>query len=237
MNRQLFEYHPMVGYKFIPGLKARIPHEAGGYLLRTNESGFRSEIEFVKERIPGKKRILFFGDSFTAGDGVSNKFRFTDLIQEIIPGVESYNFGLPGSGTDQQYLMFREFGAGIQADLLVIMVLVENIRRVNSHYRYYYDERGNRVVYQKPYFEFKNGVFSLCNVPVLQHPLKFEDLSNAQQGKVDVGGRFEAARSLVGALGFRELAQRIIRYQPVPEYNQAGSPGWKPRGPPRLSAR
>ena len=36
MSRQLFQYHPTVGYHFVPGLKARVEHEAGGYLMRTN---------------------------------------------------------------------------------------------------------------------------------------------------------------------------------------------------------
>lgn len=28
--RQFYEYHPEVGYRFIPNLRARIPHEGGG---------------------------------------------------------------------------------------------------------------------------------------------------------------------------------------------------------------
>ena len=43
MNRQLFEYHPAFGFRFIPNLKARVEHEAGGYLVRSNKSGFRCE--------------------------------------------------------------------------------------------------------------------------------------------------------------------------------------------------
>ena len=35
MFRQLLEYHPRIGHRFIPGLKARIEHEGGGYLVRT----------------------------------------------------------------------------------------------------------------------------------------------------------------------------------------------------------
>ena len=34
MNRQLFQYHPIVGHQFIPGLRTREEHEGGGYLLR-----------------------------------------------------------------------------------------------------------------------------------------------------------------------------------------------------------
>ena len=40
MNRQLFRHHDTIGYLFVPGIKARVEHEAGGYLLRTNREGF-----------------------------------------------------------------------------------------------------------------------------------------------------------------------------------------------------
>jgi hypothetical protein len=226
MNRQLFEYHPTIGYKFIPQLKARIQHEAGGYLLRTNREGFRSEIDFKTEKEPGKKRILFFGDSFTAGDGVSNKYRFTDILEQSLPGTEIYNFGLSGSGTDQQYLLYKEYGHAIDYDLLVIVVLVENIRRVKSHYRYYYNDKGEKMVYQKPYFELKEGELKLLNVPVNPNPMRMEELPLAEQDKVDKGGNFELARTVVNALGLKKIVQKFTKYQPVPEYGKSTSPEW-----------
>jgi hypothetical protein len=226
MNRQLFEYHPTIGYKFIPQLKARIQHEAGGYLVRTNREGFRSEIDFKTEKEPGRKRILFFGDSFTAGDGVSNKYRFTDVLEQSLPGTEIYNFGLSGSGTDQQYLLYKEYGHSIDYDLLVIVVLVENIRRVKSHYRYYYNDKGEKMVYQKPYFDLKDGNLNLLNVPVNPNPMRMDELPLTEQDKVDKGGNFELARSVVNALGLKQVVQKFTKYQPVPEYGKSTSPEW-----------
>src|SRR5437588_8209163 len=104
MSRQQFEYHPGFAYRFIPGLRARIAHEQGGYLVRVNSSGFRCDHEFVAAKRPGIRRILLFGDSFTAGDRVSSAQRYGDLLERLVPATELYNFGLPGSGTDQHYL-------------------------------------------------------------------------------------------------------------------------------------
>jgi len=226
VNRQLFEYHPTVGYKFIPNLKARIQHEAGGYLLRTNREGFRSEIDFNNQKEPGKKKILVFGDSFTAGDGVSNKYRFTDLLNGMLSETEIYNFGLSGSGTDQQYLLYKDFGHAMEYDLLVIVVLVENIRRVKSHYRYYYNDLGEKMVYQKPFFELVGDRLNLLNVPVNPNAMKMEDLPAEEQEKVDKGGKFELARTMVNALGLKQVAQKFTKYQPVPEYGKANTPEW-----------
>lgn len=226
MNRQLFEYHPTVGYKFVPNLKTRIQHEAGGYLVKTNAQGFRSEIDFHIEKLEVKKKILFFGDSYTAGDGVSNKYRFTDVLGQMLPSSEIYNFGLPGSGTDQQYLLYKEFGHQFDYDLLVIVVLVENIRRVKSHYRNYFNDVGEKVVYQKPYFEFVNGQLSLFNVPVNPKHLRMGELALQEQNKVDKGGKFELARTIINAVGLKPIVQKFSRYQPVPEYNSPESPEW-----------
>jgi carbamoyltransferase len=60
-------YHPRIGYTEMPSIRRRVQSESGGYLVRTNAAGFRSDCEFVKERSPGKARAILFGDSQTAG--------------------------------------------------------------------------------------------------------------------------------------------------------------------------
>lgn len=226
MPRQLFEYHDRLAYRFIPGLKARMPHEGGGYMVRVNEMGFRSNREFETRRTPGKRRVLLFGDSFTAGDGVSNPQRYSDVLEQLLPDVEIYNFGLPSSGTDQQYLAWQEFGRQIECDLVIVAVLVENIRRVAAKYRQYRNEQEELLVYSKPYFEVVDGVLTLRNVPPDPAPKREEDLPASERTLVDHGGRFMQARKLVRALGLQELAQRVTGYQPLPEYDDANHPAW-----------
>ena len=202
-------------------------HEAGGYLVRTNNWGFRSEFDFhEKKSDPNIKRILLFGDSFTAGEGVSNKKRYSDVLQSLLPNCEIYNFGLPGSGTDQQYLAFKEFATQIEFDLVIISVLVENIRRVNSQFRFYYDEKGHKVVYPKPYFEIEGSKLILKNTPVPKNHLLFHDLSDSQKSKVDTGGRLLWLRALVTKYGMKDFFQKFIKYQPLPEYSNSNNPEW-----------
>ena len=54
--RQIYEYHPVIGFRFIPGLKARIPHEGGGYLVRANATGFRYDHEFESAKPADMRR-------------------------------------------------------------------------------------------------------------------------------------------------------------------------------------
>src|SRR5262249_20669550 len=100
-HRMPIRYHPRIGHLYVPNLKARIPHEGGGYYVQTNSLGFRSNIEFSKAR-NGRPRILFFGDSYTAGDGCNNEERFAEQLGQGL-GVEVFNYGLSGSATVQQY--------------------------------------------------------------------------------------------------------------------------------------
>ena len=81
-----------------------------------------------------RPRVFVFGDRSTAGDGVSNAKRWTDLLGERIPSHRSCNFGLPGTGTHQHLIAWQKFGAPREHDLLVAAVLVENIRRIAAAY-------------------------------------------------------------------------------------------------------
>ena len=108
MKRNLFEYHPIIGYRFIPEIKARVEHEGGGYLVKCNKSGFRSNHEFTKLKLKNVFRIILFGDSFTAGEGVSNKYRFSDLLEKKFQDIEILNFSphsiLPLTKSDEMPL-------------------------------------------------------------------------------------------------------------------------------------
>ena len=230
MIRQIFEYHPVLAYRFIPGISSRLSRpDGGGYLVRANQQGFRCDHDFEPQKGPGEKRILLFGDSFTAGDGVSNGKRFGDLLESKIAGTTVYNFGLPGSGTDQHYLAYREFANEIEHDVLVIAALVENIRRVAARYRYFTDDEGRRVCFAKPYFEVTDGNVELRGVPVPRKPLAEEDIPPEDRPFIDrgVGGNYGFLKNLVIRLGLKETAQRLMGFDPVPEYRDPQGRPWR----------
>lgn len=225
MSRQFLEYHPTIGYRFVPKLQARLPHETGGYLVRTNAQGFRCPHDFVAERTPGKRRVLLFGDSFTAGDGVSNGSRYSDVLETLHPEWEVYNLALPGTGTDQQFLVYREYAQGIDHDVMVLAVLVENIRRVAAHYRHGTDPSGQTLCYAKPYYTLDGTKLVLHQVPVPKDPVPETKLSEG--AKVDQGGRFPLLRKIVTDIGAKDLVQRLSGYQPLPEYDDPQNADWR----------
>jgi hypothetical protein len=191
------------------------------------KAGFRSDRPFVSRRTPGTRRVLLFGDSFTAADAVSNGERYSDILERTVPAVEVYNYALPGTGTDQQYLAWREFARDVDHDVVVIAVLVENIRRVLARYRPYLDGAGRQAVYAKPYFTLDQDRLVLHHVPPQPAPVDPTALPAEDREAIDTGGRFEGVRRAVKALGAQEAVQRITRYQPVPEFDSPGTPGWQ----------
>lgn len=165
MTRTLMRYDPIVGSLFTPNLKLRVAGEKGGHLVRTNAAGFRSEREFTPERTPEKFRVIMFGDSQTAGETVSNKQRFSDLLERNIPDLEVYNYGIGATGPDQHFLTYQH-RCDVEHDLVVIVVYTENIRRICRRLVASRDADGSTIFYAKPYFEISNGHLEVRNVPV-----------------------------------------------------------------------
>jgi len=234
MARNLFEYHPVTGYRFIPGIRARIRHEGGGYLVKANRAGFRCEHEAVPRKPDGVIRILLFGDSYTAGDGVSNRFRFGDILENLIPRAQVLNFGLPNSGTDQQYLTWREFAGGLDHDLLLLCPMVENIRRNVQTHRLTQSAFNEQLVLRpKPYFVFENGGLVLCHSPVPKAAVADRQSAAKDTGRGDGprDGLHGFFRNLTRAVdrrvpGFRCLTQRLRRLALPEEYNSPQHPAW-----------
>lgn len=225
MWQSLSKYHPRIGYTLMPSIKSRVPCETGGYLVRTNAAGFRSDHEFVAERTPGKRRAIVFGDSQTAGDGVSNGDRYTDVLEKRVPDLEVFNYGIPGTGTDQHYIAYLDC-AKVDHDLLVIGMYVENIGRVAHRFRPFLDAAGKEVIYAKPYYSIEGGELVLHHVPVPKAKMTKAMISPEDAPHVDWGVPFAGLRNVVKKLGMRDLMQKITKFQPVPDYDSPDNPRW-----------
>lgn len=167
-RRQVFTYHPVIGWWHVAGLRARLPLGGTYHTVVTNSMGMRASRDYSTGRAPGRTRLVFLGDSYTAGDGVSNGQRFTDLLESRFPHLDALNFGLNGSGTDQQVLIFEHVARAFEADACVLCICVENIARNLYTCFPSLDTRQARVLFRpKPYFTLAHdGTLALHNQPV-----------------------------------------------------------------------
>lgn len=243
-HRMVIRHDPWIGHLYVPHLRARIPNEDGGYYVRTNSLGFRSDLEFSKRR-GERPRILFFGDSYTAGDGCDNRDRFPERVGEILDA-EVYNYGLAGSGTDQQLLALERFARDVEADLVVLGVMVENIERIQVGSRESIDRvTGRRVLVPKPRFVLgPEGRLELRQVPVPRERRAVEDAEGRDYQK-SFERRFPRITRLLSAYrydprwsgvrravdgwapGMRSRILRAARFQPYRDYASPDSPGWR----------
>ena len=232
MDRQLFAYDPDLAYRLIPGLRTRIEHpETGGYLFRTNEAGFRSDREFVSETKSGKIRALVFGDSFTMGPGVSARQRYSERLEALIPGLETYNFGLSGTGPDQHFLTYKKAGRNLDHDIVVLGFWVENIVRSTSRYRFARSHSGEELCLAKPYFTLAGDRLKLHNTPVPKHPVPLQSIPRPERRfvasvprRIEEKGRPDIrVRRAMTALAVRARIRREIMSQ----YSSARTEAWR----------
>ena len=235
------KYHPRLGHAYMPSMKSRVQGTSGGYLVRTNAAGFRSDREFKLEHDPGVFRVLLFGDSQTAGDGTANALRYSDLLEASVPNLEVNNYAVSGSATDQQYLTYQEH-ADTQHDLVVIGLYVENIRRITRRIVQARDASGAEIFRAKPYFELKQGNLILHNTPVPKQVWTEATLPDELRQHVYSYGeanlffrrqsrRHETVMRLFARLGpLRRVAKRVLtrfrKFQPLPDYDTCDTPGW-----------
>lgn len=107
----------------------QITEDYAKYSARVNPLlGWPSPQALAKDRDnPGDAPISAYGDSFTAGYGVEPEYAWSNVLGHRL-GLRIANFGVPGYGTDQAYLRFRD-NTRDKAKIVLLGVLSENIQR------------------------------------------------------------------------------------------------------------
>lgn len=223
-------HHPRLGYEYVPGYDAELARPRGGtYRLRINLQGIRSDREYATAKPTGVKwRVLVFGDSFAAGQYLANSERFSELLERRHPGLEVINFGLEGTGTDQQLLLYEYVCQQFEHDAVALFPFLQNIRRNLVDSRAAIDpQTGQAVLIPKPRFVLRDGQLELTNVPVPT------DRQPAPQG-LGADDRLTPGRSwkrlascLPGANWLKMQVARLWPWEPFPEYSHPDSPAWR----------
>ncbi len=89
----------------------------------------RDNIDYQHQIAPGKRRISFVGDSFTAGHGVADvEDRFPNLIRANNPRWEIHVIAANGLETvDELQVISKLDGEGYQFDVLILVYVINDI--------------------------------------------------------------------------------------------------------------
>jgi hypothetical protein len=96
-------------------------------------------------------------------------------------------------------------------------------RGIVAKYRVYLNDRSGKVLFQKPHFEICGGELLLQNVPVNAKHMRMEEVPDFEKDRIDTGGKFPGLRNLINKAGLKDVVQKIVKYQPLPEYKNNGS--------------
>jgi len=122
--------------------------------ISNNKDGFR-DIDHSKDS--NRKSIAFLGDSFVWGYDVAAEKRLTSRIQNFLPNWNIYNMGVSGYGTDQEYLLLKQWFPKYKPD--IVYVVVHSNDSIDNRRNYNYN-------YYKPYFVKENNELILKGIPV-----------------------------------------------------------------------
>ena len=158
-ERSWIEYHPVLGWVHQKNKQAVLQKNGQEVPLTTNSLGLRGRREYSPSRSKGIRRIYALGDSLTFGFGVRDEDTFPAQMEKADASYEAMNFGVPGYGVDQIFLLLHTFGFAYQPDVVVITLYPEDFWRATRAF--------NDGGYGKPYFVLDSqGPLALRHVPV-----------------------------------------------------------------------
>ena len=176
-DQAIYIHDEMLGWTYPPNAT----RHSGTFTI--NGASLRSQREYSQTPPPDTLRIALFGDSFTAGDEVSDDETWGHQLEMKLnqAGIraEALNFGVGGYGMDQAFLRWQKAGQGYAPDVVILGFQAENLNRnVNIFSNLYF----YGLPFSKPRFVLTvEGGLKLLNSPVM--PLEqiadvFESFAN-----------------------------------------------------------
>ena len=117
LGKTTYAPHPELGALLAPSLHEAIETLDFTYTLRTDHAGFPNA-----EPWPDHVDVAVLGNSLLIGPGVGMEGQFTTLLQHRLNGRTVLNLGLPGGGTEHEYLAYRRYVAPLRPELVIAVV-------------------------------------------------------------------------------------------------------------------
>lgn len=154
-----FTYDETLGWANLPGSSGVFTIPSGTTTVNISAEGWR-DADLPQEKTPGRKRILFLGDSQAWGYGVEQDKRFSDYVRAAFDNADVLNMGVSGYGTAQEDLQLRTKGIAYQPDIVVVAFysndLFDNLN----------DGNGTAYEYPRPTLIPADGTLRVHNQPV-----------------------------------------------------------------------
>ena len=156
-------YDEWLGWSFRPNSIRQ------GGTFTINSAGFRSQRDYEARPPANTLRIAVFGDSFTAGDDVTDDEVWGALLERELIDVgvraEVLNFGVGAYGMGQAFLRWQRLGKSFAPDIVIFGLQPENLKRNVNVFRQLLHRSG--PAFSKPRFALIDDELQLLNAPTL----------------------------------------------------------------------
>ncbi len=136
-ERELAEEKPPSGYSqfdAVLGWTTKPGHSSPDGTIHVNAQGLRSTRVYAEPVQAGTRRVVACGESFTFCEEVADAEAWPARLEALAPGLEVWNYGVGGYGTDQALLRVAREARG-PAEALLVGLMLENIGRNVNRYR------------------------------------------------------------------------------------------------------
>lgn len=128
---------PELGWVLEPGVEFSRQVPGGNVSVRYNREGFRDS-EHTAPLKGNAERIVILGDSFMEANMVPLRGVFHKQLEQIATSrgtqIVTYNLGVGGYGTLQEYMTFNKAGAKRKPNLVLLAFYIHNDVRNNAEY-------------------------------------------------------------------------------------------------------
>jgi hypothetical protein len=166
---------PVVGKRYRPGFRDSVFVEEAGREIHLvfNRDGFRGE-DVPYERAPDVRRIAVLGDSLVAAVECDEEDTFVRQLQRLLNDSntehrwEVLNFGVGGSSTGQELVLYREIVSRYGPEIVVAAYFVgndfsDNSRRMSSNPRIYFEIDAHGDLTQLPFSVTRSAASTWLN--------------------------------------------------------------------------
>jgi len=107
----------------------KVSKKWGERYIVQNAAGFRDNVQYALPIVPGKRRISFVGDSFTAGHGVKSvEDRFANLLRAQHPNWEIHVLAKLGWDTGAEFRELQKYQRdGYRFDCVVLVYCLNDV--------------------------------------------------------------------------------------------------------------
>ncbi len=113
--RTWFVYSPVLGWERKPGYKGPVSLDAREF----DASGYLT-VDSKQVTDSTAKRVVFIGDSNTMGYGVPTDASFVEVVDRLLPGVDTINLGVLGYSSYQGRVALDKYLPLLKPDLVVV---------------------------------------------------------------------------------------------------------------------